>query len=734
MAIATIGGANAVSPAGTSSVVLQGYSSTGTYTYTPSTPLPAGNYVLTNGTAAESTSVLIGNKTLATTKGSSVSFNLPTATSSLTFKSQTATDLTNTTILRTPMYPNSSGTLNIMGSADGYYYVFDSNNATVWRSPDLFNFSPVIVTISASAYVQANTIRVFKVGSNTVIVGPGQSAVSTDGGNTFARYSMPFTPYSVAYGNNILVAWASTGFFYSSPDGITWTQRTSSSGNTFTVIEYVNNKFVAAGYSKVWSSTDGITWATTGAATGNLLVNSLAYGNGKYVMGINGAATYYSSDLITWTSIATIGAVGAFVGFVNSRFVAMSNASAINYGWTSADGVTWTTSTILMGWQTGNTVSCATVVNGTEYVAMSLNYQQVYRSTNGTTITAAQLATSNGTNLGTMAKYLAVGNAEYLFFTNTNYYKTTDGGNTWTGGYASPTTSQLGLVSVTYTSGTFVAFLTSSTSGGTLYGVTSPDGVTWTVVSQPPYSVAAGGFSDDNYVYAASTTAANATYYRGGISNGSFTFTLSPGTGQHFMANQPSNQVATHPAVVNGVIPAYSTTTVYYVTPLNQSDSASTNLTPKNSSFGAITSTNASGGWRIFYLNGVYVFVDVNGSIWTGTSLQKMSISTSTLAFGANTVQLAASPGVINGALYLAFVGTGTYEVGTLNIMKTTNGTDWSIVSSFSGTTGGTYIIYPYMTNGVSYTFLASNTGIMKINPAPPALFTLYAAGTNVLN
>ena len=41
MAIATIGGANAVSPAGASSIIVQGYSSTGTYTYTPSTPLPA---------------------------------------------------------------------------------------------------------------------------------------------------------------------------------------------------------------------------------------------------------------------------------------------------------------------------------------------------------------------------------------------------------------------------------------------------------------------------------------------------------------------------------------------------------------------------------------------------------------------------------------------------------------------------------------------------------------------
>jgi hypothetical protein len=70
-----------------------------------------------------------------------------------------------------------------------------------------------------------------------------------------------------------------------SPDGITWTSRTSAADNAWYDVTYGNGIFVAVsldGVNRVMTSPDGITWTSrTSAADNNWY--GVTYGNGLFV-------------------------------------------------------------------------------------------------------------------------------------------------------------------------------------------------------------------------------------------------------------------------------------------------------------------------------------------------------------------------------------------------------------------------------------------------------------------
>jgi hypothetical protein len=71
-----------------------------------------------------------------------------------------------------------------------------------------------------------------------------------------------------------------------SPDGITWTSRTSAADNQWFAVTYGNDLFVAVSGSgtgnRVMTSPDGITWTSRTPAADNFW-NSVTYGNGLFV-------------------------------------------------------------------------------------------------------------------------------------------------------------------------------------------------------------------------------------------------------------------------------------------------------------------------------------------------------------------------------------------------------------------------------------------------------------------
>ena len=94
---------------------------------------------------------------------------------------------------------------------------------------------------------------------------------------------------SITYGNGLFVAVAATGTgnrVMTSPDGITWTSRTSAADNTWFGITYGDGLFVAVSYSgtgdRVMTSPDGITWTSRTSAVDNNW-RSVTYGNGLFV-------------------------------------------------------------------------------------------------------------------------------------------------------------------------------------------------------------------------------------------------------------------------------------------------------------------------------------------------------------------------------------------------------------------------------------------------------------------
>jgi hypothetical protein len=146
----------------------------------------------------------------------------------------------------------------------------------------------------------------------------------------------------VVYGNGLFVAVAQTGTgnrVMTSPDGITWTSRTTPMNADFTSVAYGNGVFVAvstggAGVTggNVMTSTDGITWTQRNLAW---TAETVFFGNGKFTTGYR-----YSSDGITWTEAnLNFNAVGITYG--NGYFVGLvdSGANRIYY---STDAITWT--------------------------------------------------------------------------------------------------------------------------------------------------------------------------------------------------------------------------------------------------------------------------------------------------------------------------------------------------------------------------------------------------------
>jgi hypothetical protein len=158
---------------------------------------------------------------------------------------------------------------------------------------------------------------------------------------------------SVTYGNGLFVAIAQTGTgnrVMTSPDGITWTQRSTPTDRSWISVTYGNNLFVAVADgggtgNRVMTSPDGITWTARASAANNVW-NSVTYGNGLYVAVASsgtGNRVMTSPDGITWTA-RTSAANNSWnsVTYGNGLFVAVSGSGSGNRVMTSSNGTTWT--------------------------------------------------------------------------------------------------------------------------------------------------------------------------------------------------------------------------------------------------------------------------------------------------------------------------------------------------------------------------------------------------------
>jgi hypothetical protein len=147
----------------------------------------------------------------------------------------------------------------------------------------------------------------------------------------------------------VAVANSGTNRVMTSPDGITWTARTSANETlSWSGVTYGNSQFVAVGYSgtnMVMTSPDGITWTSRSAANeGQSQPIRVTYGNGMYVMlqNINSNRIQTSSDGINWTARTSPVDTSNWdaITYGGGQFVALSNNGS-NRVMISPDGINW---------------------------------------------------------------------------------------------------------------------------------------------------------------------------------------------------------------------------------------------------------------------------------------------------------------------------------------------------------------------------------------------------------
>jgi hypothetical protein len=143
---------------------------------------------------------------------------------------------------------------------------------------------------------------------------------------------------SVTFGNGIFVAVCSnsTQQVMTSPDGITWTAKTTPQTNTpWRDVAYGNGLFVATASSGtrrfMFSSDDGESWNLCSTVV-NKTFNSIAFGQGVFLAVINAFDTkaYYSEDGDTWTALTAsfTSAPLLEVYYANGTFVALKSVGS----------------------------------------------------------------------------------------------------------------------------------------------------------------------------------------------------------------------------------------------------------------------------------------------------------------------------------------------------------------------------------------------------------------------
>jgi len=230
----------------------------------------------------------------------------------------------------------------IGGSADGNSLTEGINNleafTTLQVNKDVSNWTrrttPFTDTLRGLVY--ADGLFIAAGGSGRLITSPDGitwTARTSSFGATFIN--------AITYGEGLYVAVGFDGKLATSPDGINWTQRTSSFGTDYILnVAYGDGLFVAVGQNgKLATSPDGINWTQGPQIFGSDPLRASFYGNGLYVVaGNQGLAT--SPDGITWTSRSSGVSFTLFAGtYSGSLFVAVGDSGAIT---TSPDGITWT--------------------------------------------------------------------------------------------------------------------------------------------------------------------------------------------------------------------------------------------------------------------------------------------------------------------------------------------------------------------------------------------------------
>ena len=268
---------------------------------------------------------------------------------------------------------------------------------------------------------------------------------------------------SVTWGNNLFVAVASGGMIAAtSPDGITWTQRSLGVSDTWVSVTYGRGYFVAipsSGTAGV-KSLDGITWTPFTFSPTTSTWSAIIFGRGLFVaITANGTRVAASADSIVWfPGVLPTATNWSAVASDGTGFIAVSRTGG--YAAASLDGITWVAQDL------GVDLSWVSITYGAgRFVALS---------TIGTTAvtTLGGLWTYGGAITGVAAVWSAITYGNGLFVAVANGASTiavSTYGFTWTLMTFTPAAALVAIVSTGDDDGLFVAIATGSTVALDIY-------------------------------------------------------------------------------------------------------------------------------------------------------------------------------------------------------------------------------------------------------------------------
>ena len=223
--------------------------------------------------------------------------------------------------------------------------------------------------------------------------------------------------------SGLFVAVGASGTLLTSPDGTTWTSRTSGTSNNLRSFAFDGSSTgVVVGYSgTVLTSTDGITWTSRTSGTSKN-INNVAYGNSKFIAVGDNGTTLYSLDGITWTDwTSNCGANDNEslwdVAYGSSTWVVVGDNGSIY----TSDESSCTKRT------SGTTVEFNELIYGDSTFVAAGNNGTVLTSSNGITWTSRTSGTTNNLyggayyNYGGYRSILLVGSSGKTLYFSDNY-------------------------------------------------------------------------------------------------------------------------------------------------------------------------------------------------------------------------------------------------------------------------------------------------------------------------
>ena len=201
--------------------------------------------------------------------------------------------------------------------------------------------SPVnqTLTLSAQATTPAGTYRLKVRGTSRSLTREADLTVTVSasggggsGAGTTWTVRAPGFPLlsGVTYGNGTFVAVGERGSIFTSPDGVSWTRRTSGTNQSLYGVTYGNGTFVAVGESgTVLTSSNGVSWTWRTSEAPSHLVD-VTYGYSTFVAVGSVGTILTSPDGVSWTA-RTSGTsyVLSGVTYGNGTFVAVGSYGTI---------------------------------------------------------------------------------------------------------------------------------------------------------------------------------------------------------------------------------------------------------------------------------------------------------------------------------------------------------------------------------------------------------------------